>query len=46
MTIFFQKEEVKFQSKSDVQYGGKTYQVIVTDRRIILYARRGGYFQE
>ncbi|WP_297517975.1 PH domain-containing protein [Thermococcus sp.] len=39
------KEEVKFQSKNNVQYGGKNYQVIVTDRRIILYARRGAIFK-
>ncbi len=39
------KEEVKFQSKNNVQYGGKTYQVIVTDRRILLYARRGAIFK-
>ena len=34
-------EQVKFQSTGSVQYGGKTYQVVMTDRRILLYARRG-----
>jgi len=34
-------EQVKFQSNSHVHYGGKTYQVVLTDRRIVLYARRG-----
>lgn len=35
------KEEIKFQSEAGVNYAGKRYQVIVTDSRLLLYARRG-----
>ncbi len=38
-------EEVRFQSKTTITYGGKRYSVIVTDRRLILYARRGAIFK-
>lgn len=38
-------EEIKFQSATDVEYGSKHYQVIVTDKRLILYARRGLVFK-
>lgn len=34
-------EQVKFQSTIGVHHGGKSYQVILTDRRILLYAKRG-----
>ena len=34
-------ENVKFHSKSSVRYGDKKYHVLITDRRIILYAQRG-----
>ena len=34
-------EQIKFQSTGGVSYGNKLYQVILTDRRILLYARRG-----
>lgn len=34
-------EQIRFQSSSRVHYGAKTYQVILTDRRILLYAKRG-----
>ena len=34
-------EQVKFQSSGNVHYAGKMYQVILTDRRILLYAKRG-----
>ena len=34
-------EQIKFQSNPNVNFGGKRYQVIMTDRRILLYARRG-----
>ncbi len=34
-------EEVKFQSKGFVRFGDSSYHVILTDRRIVLYARRG-----
>lgn len=38
-------EQVKFQGNYGVQYGGKNYQVILTDRRILLYAKRGMMFK-
>jgi hypothetical protein len=34
-------EQVKFQSGTSVHHGDKVYKVIITDRRIVLYARRG-----
>lgn len=34
-------EEIKFQSTGAVRHGNKPYQVVMTDRRILLYARRG-----
>ena len=34
-------EQIKFQSNGNVNFGGKLYHVIMTDRRILLYARRG-----
>ncbi|MEO9295412.1 MAG: hypothetical protein ABI347_07415 [Nitrososphaera sp.] len=34
-------ENVKFASEQDVEYGEKKYNVYVTDKRLILYARRG-----
>lgn len=34
-------EHVSFKSGSTVKHHGKDYQVIVTDRRLILYGRRG-----
>jgi hypothetical protein len=39
-------EQIKFQSSESVRYGEKPYRVIVTDRRLILYARRGRLFKE
>lgn len=38
-------EQVKFQSSTSVHHGNKPYQVIITDRRIVLYARRGALFK-
>ncbi len=38
-------EEVKFSSKRNVRYGSKAYQVILSDRRILLYAERGTLFK-
>lgn len=35
------REQVSFKSGVAVKHGGKDYQVIVTDRRLILYGRRG-----
>lgn len=34
-------EQIKFQSTGMVRYGNSAYQVVLTDRRILLYARRG-----
>ena len=34
-------EQVRFQSSFGVHFGGKEYQVVLTDRRILLYAKRG-----
>jgi hypothetical protein len=34
-------EEIKFQSTEGVRYGEKRYRVVLTDRRILLYAQRG-----
>jgi hypothetical protein len=35
-------ENIRFSSKDDiVEYGDKKYKVLVTDKRLILYARRG-----
>lgn len=34
-------ENVKFYSTSLVRYGIKKYRVLITDKRLILYARRG-----
>ena len=33
-------EEVRFKSSKNLKYGRKTYQLIITDNRIVLYARR------
>ena len=38
-------EDVRFQSIEDVSYGGKRYQVILTNKRLILYAKRGLVFK-
>jgi len=38
-------ENVRFQSNRTLVYSGKPYQVIITDRRLILYARRGLIFK-
>jgi len=35
------RENVKFQSEATVKFANKNYQVVVTDSRLILYARRG-----
>jgi len=34
-------EETKFHSTGGVRYGVKNYHVILTDRRLLLYAQRG-----
>jgi hypothetical protein len=38
-------EEVRFHSGSAVRYGTKRYRVILSDRRILLYAQRGMLFK-
>jgi len=38
-------EEVKFSSRRRVRYGSKSYQVILSDRHILLYAQRGTLFK-
>jgi hypothetical protein len=38
-------EQVKFQSTGSVRYGKSIYHVVLTDRRILLYARRGMMFK-
>ena len=34
-------EEIRFRSTRHVRYGNKRYQVLLSDRRILLYAERG-----
>jgi hypothetical protein len=34
-------ENIKFNSKTSVSYGGKKYNVLVTDKRLLLFAQRG-----
>jgi hypothetical protein len=34
-------ENIKFYSKSSSIYGGKRYNVLITDKRLILFAQRG-----
>lgn len=38
-------ENVKFHSSSSVRYGGKKYHVLITDKRIILFAQRGHFLR-
>jgi hypothetical protein len=38
-------EEIKFRSNRTVRYGGKLYTVVLSDRRILLYAQRGVLFK-
>jgi hypothetical protein len=38
-------EQTKFHSTGGVRYGAKNYHVILTDRRILLYAQRGMLFK-
>jgi hypothetical protein len=34
-------ENIKYYSKSSTIYGGKRYNVLITDKRLILFAQRG-----
>ena len=38
-------ENVKFQSKTLVDYANKKYKVVFTDKRFILYAQRGHFIK-
>jgi hypothetical protein len=38
-------ENIRFQGHSNVEFAGNTYRVIVTDKRLVLYARRGFVFK-
>ena len=38
-------ENIRFRSKSNVSRGNKEYQLLMTDKRLILYARRGLIFK-
>jgi hypothetical protein len=38
-------ENVRFQSVSSVEYAGRAYRVIITDKRLILYSRNGLMFK-
>jgi hypothetical protein len=38
-------ENIKFQSKTLTHYANKKYKVIITDKRLILYARRGHFLK-
>lgn len=38
-------ENIEFMSDDDVAFGEKKYRVVVTDRRFLLYARRGLVFR-
>jgi hypothetical protein len=34
-------ENIRFYSRTSVSYGGKRYNVLVTDKRLLLFAQRG-----
>jgi hypothetical protein len=38
-------EQIRFHSSGRVRYGDKTYHVVLTDRRMLLYAQRGMVFK-
>ncbi len=38
-------EEIRFRSSHNVRFGGKRYEVLLSDRRILLFARRGALFK-
>ncbi len=38
-------EDIRFQSEFDIKYGGKFYMVVLTDLRLILYARTSWPFR-
>jgi len=38
-------EEIRFHSSRRIRYGGKEYELLVTNKRLLLYARRGLLFK-
>ena len=38
-------ENIRLASDDEVEYGEKKYKIVITDRRFILYARRGSLFK-
>jgi hypothetical protein len=38
-------EQIKYQSDVTVHYGNKQYSIVVTDKRLLLYAKRGLIFK-
>lgn len=43
---FLPDEEVRYQSPDEVEYGGQRYTVLVTNKRLLLYAKRGLIFKK
>lgn len=39
-------EEIRYSSPPGLIYGGKSYELIVTDKRLLLYNRRGTFFKK
>lgn len=39
-------EEIKYLSPPGLMYGGKPYELVVTNRRLLLYSRRGTIFKK
>lgn len=39
-------EEIKFHGGASLIYGGRPYELIITDRRLLLYGRRGRLFKK
>ncbi len=38
-------ENIRLASDDEVEYGEKKYRIVITDKRFILYARRGAVFK-
>jgi len=38
-------EEIRFHSNQSIKYGGKMYELLVTNKRLLLYAKRGLVFK-
>lgn len=39
-------EEIKYHSSANLEYGGKSYELVVTDKRLLLYNQRGKLFKK